>query len=120
MSRQHYIRLQFPHHDLLLGLNLQAEISRPILAHGQKQDFFSPDLPPSRHTKRSHPCHAKQSQAPRQHLSVSCMRDPALTPNAVIMRMRARGTCERLKRGKLQIKTFLASSILGLVEKDEQ
>lgn len=112
MSRHHYIRLQL----LILGLILQAEYEGPF-RHTVRSRLSATILLSA--VAQTCPSVQRQAESNTPSTSVSCMRDPALTPNAAIMRMRARGTCERVKRGRLQNKTFLALSIPGLVEENE-
>ncbi|KAM0460841.1 hypothetical protein ACHAO4_001636 [Trichoderma viride] len=118
MSRHNYIRLQ-----LLITTYLSVLFPRPNMqAHFDTQSEAGTSatiLPLVRHTKTSICATPSRVKHPVNICLVSCMRDPALTPNAAIMRMRARGTCERLKRGRLQNKTFFALSILGLVEEND-
>lgn len=121
MSRQHHIRLQ-----LLITTYLSVLFPRPnIQSHldTHSEADFQPRRPSTSVTQT---CPSVQRQAePVEHPVNIC-----LMPCMPIARSgthsqcshqahEARGTCERLKRGRVQNKTFLALSILGLVEENE-
>lgn len=97
---------------LLPRANIQAHFDTQSEAGPSATILLSP-------VTQRRPSVQRQAESNTPSTSVSCMRDPALTPNAAIMRMRARGTCEHVKGERLQNETFLALSILGLVEENE-
>lgn len=86
-----------------------GRISRAILTHTQKQTF-SHDDPPRPSHKHVRPCNAKQSLLNTPSTSVSChacrSRDPALTPNAAIKRMRHVAHVNASKGGGCRIRHF--------------